>query len=71
MKTAILVMIFRKNFKKGGGGHFRSENVANLVLVQPVCGKNCNIFSEKEAGGAKAVRKFSKKLSVLDRGGFP
>ena len=25
LETVILVMNFRKNFKKGGGGHFRSE----------------------------------------------
>ena len=66
-------MIFRKNFKKGGRGVISDLKnfIANLGRFGPVCGKNCNIFSEKEAGGAKAVRKFSKKLSVLDRGGFP
>ena len=46
--------------------------IANLVLVQPVCGKNHNIFSEKGAGGgSKAVRKFSENSSVLVETGFP
>ena len=49
---------FPENFRKGGGVISDLKNfIANLVLVQPVCEKNRNIFSEK-GGGSKAVRKF-------------
>ena len=54
-------------FRKGNFGHEFPEKaskrgglisdlknfIANLVLVQPVCGKNRNIFSEKGAGGGQ------------------
>ena len=58
LEMAILVMNFwrEKNFEKGGVISDLKIFIANLVLVQPVCGKNCNIFSGKGAGGgSKAV----------------
>ena len=43
------------------------------MLVQPVCGKNRNIFSRKRGGegGSKAVRKFSGNSSISEKTGFP
>ena len=60
--------------KKGAGGEVISDLknlIAKMVLVQPVCGTNQNIFSKKGAGGglwlaSKAVRKFSENSSVLE-----
>ena len=44
-KTAILVMIFRKNFQKGGG-HFRSKKICcKFCAVWSGFRKNRNIFS--------------------------
>ena len=40
-----------KASKRGGVISNLKNFIANLVLVQPVCGKNRNIFSEKGAGG--------------------
>ena len=68
------------NFRKisevgwGGGVIFDLKNfIANLVRFGPVCENNCNIFSEKGAGGggSKAVGKFSENSSVLASAGFP
>ena len=52
-------MNFQKISKRGGGGGISDLKnfIANLVLVEPVCGKNWNIFS--------------KKSSVLESAGFP
>ena len=74
-------------FRKGNFGHEFPEKaskrggwvisdlknfIANLVLVQPVCGKNRNIFFRKRGGGgSEAVRKFSGNSSVLVYTGFP
>ena len=67
-------MNFRKKLRKGGVISNLKNFIANLVLVQPVCGKNRNIFSEKGAGGeggSGAVRKFSGNSSVFVCTGFP
>ena len=47
--------------------------IANLVLVQPACGKHRNIISEKGAGGgeSKAVWKFSGNSSISETTGLP
>ena len=64
-----------KASKRGGVISDLKNFIANLVLVQPVCGKNRNIFFRKRGGGrgggAGAVRKFSGNSSVLVCTGFP
>ena len=57
-------MNFReKNFEKGGVISNLKNFIANLVLVQPVCGKNHNIFSEKGAGeGVKGRLEIFQKI---------
>ena len=64
-----------KASERGGGVISDLKNfIANLVLLQRVCGKIAIFFSEKGAGGgggAKAVWEFSEKSSVLAETGFP
>ena len=61
LEKAILVMNFRKKLRKGGGVISDLKNfIANLVLVQPVCGKNCNIFPEKGGGARGRLEIFRK-----------
>ena len=63
LEKAILVMNFRKKLRKGGGVISDLKNfIANLVLVQPVCGKNRNIFSEKGAGGVRGRSEIFRKF---------
>ena len=66
---------FPEKLQKGGGVISDLKNfIANLVPAQPVCGKNRNeIFRKRggEAGGSKAVRKFSGNSSILVETGFP
>ena len=60
-ETVILVMNFQK---KGGGGGV----ISDLLLVQPVCGKNCNIFSKKKGGrGQRPFEKFPEIHPFLKR----
>ena len=74
LEKAILVINFREKLRKGGGVISDLKNfVANLVLAQPVCGKNRNIFFRKRGGGggSEAVRKFSGNSSIFEKTGFP
>ena len=69
LKTAVLVMIFWKNFKRVVVISDLKNFIANLVRLGPVCGKNCNIFSEKGAGGGVKGRSeiFRKFICFLER----
>ena len=54
---------FSEIFQRAGGVIFDLKNfIANLVRFGPVCGKNCNLFSEKGTGGGdqRSFRNFPK-----------
>ena len=51
LEKAILVMNFRKKLRKGGGVISDLKNfIENLWLVQPICIKKRQLFTEKGAG---------------------
>ena len=54
------------------GLDFNLKNfIANLVLVQPVCGKKRNIFSKKGAGGVKGRSEIFRKFINFREGRLP
>ena len=73
LETVILVMNFRKNFKKGGGGHFRSEKfICKFSAGATSLRKNRNIiFRKRGGGGAKGRSEIFRKFIHFGRDRHP